>query len=154
MPNHFHLYLTISPRSDLGEIERRGRNAISEFMRKLSTAYVSYLNAKYGRTGGLFEGSFKSVHINNDGQAKYLFSYIHLNPVKLIDPKWKENGIKDIRKTIDFLKNYKWSSYLDYSGVERPENKILDPEDFPFDFTDKRDFDSEIFSWLRYGDDS
>ncbi|MFA5773655.1 MAG: hypothetical protein WC908_03210 [Candidatus Paceibacterota bacterium] len=149
MPNHFHIYLMInSHMSDMWE--KKGRNAISEFMRKLQTAYVKYFNAKYNRTGGLFEGAFKSVYIENDNQAKYLFSYIHLNPVKLIQKDWKEVGIKDENKTLEFLGEYKWSSYLDFSGVNRLENKILNLEDFPDYFSNNKNFDKEILEWLEY----
>lgn len=146
MGNHFHLYLSIPPRSDLGE----GKNAITEFMRKLLTSYASYFNTKYGRTGGLFEGKFKSVHMETDPQAKYNFSYIHLNPIKLIDNKWREDGIKDIKKSIKFLENYKWSSYLDYKGIIRSENKILNREKFLDYFENIKDFDSEIMEWLKF----
>lgn len=45
-----------------------------------------------------------------------MFVYIHANPIFLIEPKWKEGGIKDPEKVIKFLENYKWSSYLDYIG--------------------------------------
>ena len=149
MPNHFHLYVTVSPRGTLGDL---GDNSISLFMNKLSTAYSMYFNKKSERTGTLFEGSFKSTNINNDEYAKYLFSYIHLNPVKLIDPLWKEKGIKNIKKTLEFLNRYKWSSYHDYRGKKRPENKIISPKDFPDYFSDKRVFDEEIFDWLDYKD--
>lgn len=149
MNNHFHLYLTISPKRDLRKPGFRG-NEISEFMHKVLTSYSKYFNKKYKRTGGLFEGSFKSVHLKTDNQARYLFSYIHLNPIKLIDKNWKENGIKDFNKAKQFLKNYKWSSYLDYKGVSRSENKILNLEDFPLYFNNIEDFDSEIKEWLDF----
>jgi len=42
--------------------------------------------------------------------------YIHTNPVLLIEPKWKENGIKNFQKVKEFLEEYKWSSYQDYLG--------------------------------------
>jgi len=148
MPNHFHLYLTTSHRSDLWL--KPNKNRISEFMRKVLTAYSSYFNKKYKRTGGLFEGKFKSVHINKDNQAKYLFSYIHLNPVKLIDKNWKEEGVKDKNKTLEFLLKYKWSSYLDFKGIKRRQNKILNLEDFPKYFNNINDFDSEILEWLKF----
>ena len=109
-----------------------------------------YFNKKHGRTGTLFEGPFKSVHIENDEQAKYLFSYIHLNPIKLIDPKWKENGIKNIKKSLKFWDNYKWRSFADFKGIERPENKILDIEGFPKYFRDKKAFEEEIFEWINF----
>ena len=113
-------------------------------------SYSKYFNKKYNRTGSLFEGPFKSTHINNDNQAKYLFSYIHLNPVKLIDPNWKENGIINMDATLKHLDSYKWSSYLDYKGILRKEGKILEIEKFPEYFSNIGDFDSEVFSWLRF----
>ena len=68
----------------------------------------------------------------------------------MIQSDWKENGIKDIKKTLDFLNKYKWSSYLDYKEIKRPENKIIAPKDFPDYFSDKKVFDEEIFDWLDY----
>jgi len=133
MPNHFHLYITPFHRSFLGD------ESVHIFMKKLWT-------------GKLFEGPFKSIHIENDEHAKYNFSYIHLNPVKLIDSMWKENGVKNIRKTLDFLDNYKWGSYLDYKGVRRLENKIVYSKDFPDYFLNPDVFNEEIFGWLNYGD--
>ena len=150
MPNHFHLYVTIPRTPGVREIVTDKENAVSKFVRKLSTSYVKYINKKYNRTGGLFEGPFKAVHVNKDNQAKYLFSYIHLNPVKLTQPKWKENGIKNTKRTLDFLKNYKWSSYVDYKGEKRPQGKIITPNDFPIDFKNTKDFDREILDWLKY----
>jgi putative transposase len=150
MPNHFHLYIRTNPhKSDLC---KNDRNGISEFMRKVLTAYAKYFNLKYKRTGGLFEGKFKSVHIQNDNQAKYLFSYIHLNPIKLTQKDWKENGIKDFKKTLRFLQNYKWSSYLDHKSYTRKESSILDLENFPQYFSNIEDFDKEIMTWLKYKD--
>lgn len=146
MPNHFHIYLTSSPMSDIGE----GKNNISEFMRKLLTSYTKYFNAKYNRTGCLYEGPFKSTHIKEDNQAKYLFSYIHLNPIKIINSMWKENGIDDTEEALNFLDTYRWSSYDDHIGILRKENKILHLESFPDYFSDIKDFYSEIFSWLEY----
>lgn len=150
MPNHFHIYITInSHMSDMWENEGN-KNVISEFMRKLLTAYVKYFNAKYKRTGGLFEGPFKSNHVKNNNQARYLFSYIHLNPIKLIQKDWKKEGIKDIQKSLNFLQRYKWSSYLDFSGVKRRENKIINLEDFPNYFSDDKNFKKEILEWIKY----
>lgn len=144
MPNHFHLYLTPSPRSHLGE------GGVSLFMRKLCTGYSMYFNIKHSRTGKLFEGAFKSLQMIRDEQAKYIFSYIHLNPVKLIDPQWKESGLKNNKKTLEFLNKYKWSSYQDYLSKKRPENKILTKKDFPAYFNNRKVFKSEIFDWLYF----
>jgi len=141
MPNHFHLLIT-----------NKEENNISKFMQKISTAYVMYYNKKYERTGGLFEGKFKSQHLNTDRYLKYIFSYIYLNPVKLIDSKWKDRGIQNKQKALKFLKKYTYSSYLDYLGINRLQNKILDAKAFPKYFPDKRSFLNEIFDWLNYKD--
>ena len=146
MPNHFHLYLTPNAKARLPQ----DANNVAVFMQKVLTAYSKYFNAKYGRTGALFEGKFKSVHVDNDNQAKYLFSYIHLNPIKLIDSNWKEEGIKDLKKSLEFLSKYKWSSYFDFQNISRQENKIIDLENFPKYFSNINDFDKEILTWLKY----
>lgn len=144
MPNHFHLYITQKTEARLPS-----GSAITDFFHRVLTAYSKYFNAKYHRTGSLFEDKFKSVHIEKDTQAKYLFSYIHLNPIKLVDSKWKERGIKNKKMMLNFLNSYKWSSYLDYLEVIRPENKIINRVNFLNYFKTKRDFQKEIFDWIK-----
>lgn len=142
MPNHFHILLT-----------QTENGSISKFMQKLSTAYSMYYNQKYKRTGSLFEGKFKSEYVGKDRYLKYLFSYIHLNPVKLIDSWWKEGGIKNKQETLYYLRNYKYSSYQDYLGIDREEKLILNREMFPNYFPEKEPFEKEIFEWLTYRQD-
>jgi len=140
MPNHFHLIVT-----------ELGTGGISRFMQKVSTAYAMYYNKKYKRTGVLFEGKFKAKHCDSDEYLKYLFSYIHLNPVKLIDPRWKEVGIKNKEESIHYLKNYIHSSFLDYMGEESPRNKVINRALFPEYFPNKEMFLQEIFNWMDFG---
>jgi len=147
MPNHFHIYITIS---DEGPAFDKKINMISLFMNKVCTSYSMYFNKKYKRTGSLFEGRFRSVHIEDEIQAKYLFSYIHLNPVKLIQRDWKEIGVKEKDNILDFLLNYKWGSYQDYVGIERKEGKILDRKNFLNYFNNPQSFKKEIFDWIKY----
>ncbi len=142
MPNHFHLLVT--------QIEG---GSISKFMQKLTTGYSMYYNKKYERTGSLFEGKFKSEHANIDNYLKYLFSYIHLNIIKLIQKDWKEVGIKNKNEATDYLNEYKYSSYLDYLGIDRKENSILNREDLPDYFPTKELFKKDIFEWLSYRQD-
>lgn len=151
MPNHFHIYLTSYnfPEDRL----LRGENNISIFMRKLCTAYSKYINTKYQRTGSLFEGRFKSVHVSDDIQAKYLFSYIHLNPIKLFQKNWKEEGVSNRTKALLFLDKYKWSSYCEYSLKDRIEKKLLDRKSFLNYFSTKEDFQREIFEWFTFPED-
>ena len=142
MPNHFHILIT--------EVEENG---ISKFMQKISTAYSMYYNQKYQRTGGLFEGKFKASYISNDRYLKYLFSYIHLNPVKLIDKKWKEDGIKNKEEALKYLNNYFYSSYLDYIGKDRLHSSIISKKNFPDYFPSQKTFQKEIIDWISYQED-
>lgn len=89
MRNHFHLLLR------LGE----DTNAITEFMRCLSTAYTMYFNRKYKRVDPLFQGRFKASKITNDAYLIHISRYIHLNP----------HGYK----------TYEFSSLPDYLGEPR-----------------------------------
>jgi putative transposase len=139
MPNHFHILVT--PLSEEG---------LSRFMQKLSTAYAMYFNKKNNRTGSVFEGKFKAEHLKDDIYLKYIFSYIHLNPIKLIQKDWKEIGLRDKQKAIDYLNNYKYSSFLDYLDKERNENLILKKKDFPDYFLNKKGFIKEIMTWITH----
>lgn len=151
MSNHFHLYVTSKkfPEDRPRGVVEDERSAITEFMRKLLTGYSSYFNKKYNRTGALFEGRFKSTRVTSDAQAKYLFSYIHLNPVKIIDKMWRESGIRDVSRAVKFLDAYPWSSYHDHKGVIRRENSLLAIRDFPEYFSSPAIFEKEIFEWLH-----
>lgn len=142
MPNHFHILITDNT-----------AGGISKFMQKLSTAYSMYYNKKYERSGVLFEGKFKAEHIDNDRYLKYIYSYIHLNPLKLIQKDWKEKGITNIKVAIDYLNKYLYSSYLDFIGEDRAQGKILNSKSFPQYFSNKKIFQKEIFEWLNYNKD-
>lgn len=138
MPNHFHVMAR--------EISAGG---ISRFMQKLGIAYTSYFNKKYKRTGSLFQGTFKARHASEDPYCSYVASYIHLNPVKLIEPRWKESGIKNRAKAQNFLRKYSYSSYLDYLEKDRVEGLILNKKSLPSTCLSSGDFEKEIVSWLK-----
>ncbi|MEK7217612.1 MAG: transposase [Patescibacteria group bacterium] len=109
MPNHFHLLLK--------QVEKNG---ISRFLQKVSTGYTMYFNNKIERSGSLFQGVFKSVHVDKNEYLKYLITYIHVNPLELVYPKWKmEEEIKNPNEVLASLKDYKWSSLSDYSNNKR-----------------------------------
>lgn len=139
MPNHFHLIIR--------EVVEGGT---SRFIQKMITGYTMYFNKKNERTGSLFQGKFKATHVSEDNYLSYLISYIHLNPVKIIEPLWKENGIKDRKSAEIFLKKYKYSSYLDYIENNRPESVIINKNAFPEYFENPKDFEESISEWLNY----
>lgn len=67
-PNHFHLLLT--PVLDQG---------VEKFMQRLGTGYTMYFNNKYDRSGALFQGKFKAIHIDSNAYLLHVSAYINLN---------------------------------------------------------------------------
>jgi len=138
MPNHFHLYVT-----------PLAKDGISKFMQRVQTAYTMYFNEKHERSGALLQGTFKAEHVAHDTYAKYLFSYIHLNPAKLVDPEWKEFGARDFKKVREYVRKYPYSSFAEY--LEK-RHAITDPSKFPEYFSTQRDVDDHIDQWLETKD--
>lgn len=133
MPNHYHLLVR--------ETEKDG---ITHFMRKLGTGYTMYFNARYERSGVLFQGQFKSVLLDKDSYLQYIPHYIHLNPLDLIMP-WREGKI-DSKKATSFLKSYRWSSYPHY--IEGENNPLLDIE-FIKELYAPNEYKNDLFEWLK-----
>lgn len=138
MPNHFHLLL--KPKTEEG---------ITAFMKKICTGYSMYFNLKNQRSGTLFQGEFRANLTDKDQYLKYLFAYIHLNPVKLIEGEWKTKGIKNIKKARKFLESYQWSSYLYYTGAKLPD-PILNSKEFPEYFKNSKEFNDFINDWFVF----
>jgi putative transposase len=139
MPNHFHLIA-----------RERVDGGMSRFMQKLTTAYTMYFNIRHERNGALFQGTFKATHAKDDRYLSYVLAYIHLNPIKLIDPKWKENGISNQRKAKSYLERYTFSSYLDYIGKKRIQNVIINENALPDYGNSVKDFRQNTLAWLQY----
>lgn len=139
MPNHFHIL-----------IRGKEKGGISRFMQKLTTGYTMYFNQRNDRTGALFQGRFKASHIQDDTYLRYLLSYIHLNPIKIIDSRWKENGIKNRKHAQTFLETYPYSSYRDYAGENRTHRLILSRSVLPRYFLFAGDFKLATQEWLQY----
>lgn len=136
MPNHYHLLLT--PCTD---------NGVSLFMKKLGTGYSMFFNNRYERTGTLFEGKFKAQWADSDLYLKYLFSYIHLNPAKLIDHDWREHALT--KTMVDFIEQYRFSSYWDMSHeTKRREGRLLNLNAFP-EYFNEREKITHVHDWFR-----
>lgn len=93
-PNHYHLML-----------KQVYENGISNFIKRVAGGYSWYFNNKYKRTGSLFGGPFKAIHIDSNDYLLRCSSYINLNPrvhqfgdqvAKLTKSSWEEyiNGEK------------------------------------------------------------
>jgi len=107
MDNHYHLLL--SPVDD-------DLTKISLFMKKLNMGYAKYFNEKYNRSGYLWQGKYKKIHIERNAHFIYIPYYIHLNPLDYSMPEWRKGLVKNLLAAEKFLSKYRWSSHLDYSG--------------------------------------
>ena len=130
MPNHFHLL-----------IRQEVDGGVTKFMRKLGVGYSMFFNLKYERTGALFGGLFKSKLIGaDDNYMRQLFGYVHINPLDLEFPEWKNKINKSSVDMKRFLEEYRYSSYQDYIGSDRIEKNIIKPENFPDYFQTAQSF--------------
>jgi putative transposase len=109
------------------------KNGVALFMQKLNGGYVQYFNQRHERTGTLFERKYKSVLVDNQAHFIHLPYYIHLNPLDMVAPEWRERKINNLSKARIYLEGYKWSSHLDYLGKDN------------FPSVTQRDFLLEVF---------
>ncbi|MEK7098893.1 MAG: transposase [Patescibacteria group bacterium] len=105
MGNHFHLMLHEST-----------EGGISKYMQRLLNAYTKYFNARHKRSGHLFAGKFKSVHIDRNEYLTYLSAYIHANPREL--KQWSEREMEYVWSSFqDFAVNNRWAPFLNTTVV-------------------------------------
>ena len=100
MPNHLHVLATPSDEEGLAAM-----------MQKVGRLYVPWFNNKYGRSGTLFQGRFRTSVIDPDAYFLACILYIELNPLRS-------------QLAFDPL-DYRWSSYAHHAGV-RPDPLITD----------------------------
>jgi putative transposase len=71
MPNHVHLLAT-----------GRRVDSAARAIQSVGRRYVGYFNARYARTGTLWEGRYRSTVVEVDGYLLACHRYIDLNPVR------------------------------------------------------------------------
>lgn len=87
MTNHVHLLVT--PQEP---------GSASRMMQAIGRRYVGCFNARYGRTGTLWEGRFKSALVDSEAYVLRCYRYIELNPVRAAmvsapgDYRWSSFG--------------------------------------------------------------
>ena len=87
MTNHVHLLVT--PKLP---------GASSRMMQAIGRRYVGCFNARYRRTGTLWEGRFKSALVDSERYVLACYRYIELNPVRAgmattaLDYRWSSHG--------------------------------------------------------------
>lgn len=68
MTTHFHLI-----------VWQHEREALRRLMMSVLSTYVRYYNARYGTSGPLFSGPFKTKPITNAKQYRWTTAYVHAN---------------------------------------------------------------------------
>ena len=137
MPNHYHMMLR--PKLD---------NSLPLFMKKLNTGYANYFNQKNKRAGALFEGRYKAIEINQESHFIHLPYYIHLNPLDLVAPEWRQGKLNNYQGAIEFLEQYRWSSFLDYIGKHNFPS-VTQREFLSELFDGSAEYKKSTFKWLK-----
>ena len=106
LPNHFHLI-----------VQQLCDDGVSEFIKRLLGGYTSYFNSKYTRSGALFQGTYKRIHIESDEYYNYLFSYVNEN-----------HFVHDIERPEDII----YSSSNHYQN--KTKSALLDEFESDYDF--------------------
>lgn len=126
MPNHFHLLL-----------KQNSSGGIVAFLQRVSNSYAKYFNAKYKRSGVLFEGRFKSLLVSSDEQLLHLSRYIHLNPV--------------VSGLVNDPGAFEWSSYKEY--LEPESFKLVNPSSRYIleNFSEQNTYEQFVLDQVDYG---
>jgi putative transposase len=96
MTNHVHLLATPS-----------APGSISRMMQMIGRRYVGCFNARYRRTGTLWEGRYKAALVGSARHALACYRYIELNPVRA--------------HMVDSPVDYRWSSHAHNAlGIHQP----------------------------------
>lgn len=119
MDTHYHLLV------------RTERPNLSEAIRWLNVTYAVKFNWAHRTHGTVFQGRFKSVLIQEEHRVLEVARYVHLNPVRIgglgLSKRDQararvlgcENpGEELVKRRLDLLGEYRWSSWRIYSGAE------------------------------------
>lgn len=138
MPNHPHVL-----------IQEKIDGGASIFSKKIIGGYTKYFNDKNDRDGVLFQGRSKIIRVTHDPHFIYLPFYIMANPINLIEPDWREKGIRDLNGVIRYLENYKWSSFPDLIGKENFPFVINKNLFYDLFDTNEKQFKKDFIEWLK-----
>ena len=104
MTNHVHLLAT-------GHLQ----GELSELMHRVCSKFARIMNLRWGRTGTLFEGRFRSSLVDSEAYLFTCMRYIELNPVRA--------GI------VAHAGDYPWSSYRE-NATGQPRAPVVPHELF------------------------
>jgi len=123
-PNHYHLILK--------QLREKG---IEKFMQRISTGYTMYFNERNKRSGSLFQGRFKSTHINSDELLLHLSVYVNCNS--------EIHGMEKSEK-------YRWCSFPNYMGTRKSDIIKVSKKIVLDQFTDADAYRDFSVSYVKY----
>jgi putative transposase len=113
MNNHFHFLVK----------QLCDKFPINRFFASLTMSHASYFNAKYSKTGHVFQNRFQSRVVKSTKSFLYVSRYIHLNPIKdkILDSDFIRRGnSRQLSTSFKYiLRDYEWSSYKYYYHREK-----------------------------------
>ncbi len=80
MTTHFHMV-----------VNQRSQAELSRFMACLMTAYVKYFNRRHGRSGPLFDGSFRARRLNTRREYRWAVAYVNDNHPSGLDYEYSSH---------------------------------------------------------------
>jgi putative transposase len=99
MPNHYHFVM-----------RQEGETPLSQFIGRLFQTYTQAYNRQQKRTGPLFVGRFRCVHVDSEEYLLHLCRYVHLNPV--------------VAGLVVRPEDWPFSNYLEW--IDRREGTLVD----------------------------
>lgn len=138
MPTHPHVF-----------VHEKVDGGVSIFSKKIIGGYTMYFNKENEREGVLFQGRTKIIKVARDAHFIHLPFYIMANPLSLIEPNWRGEGIRDLKRAIDFLEDFEYSSFQDLIGKENFPFVINKKLFFKLFDTNEKKFKNDFVKWLK-----
>jgi len=131
VPNHYHFILK--------QLVDKG---IEKFMQKIG-GYPKYFNEKYKRSGALFQGPFKAIHIDSNEYLLHLSVYINLNN--------RVHGHENKLYKSELTK----SSWSEYAGENKNQfcSKDIILKQFK-NIKEYKNFSDEALEWIKENKES
>ena len=74
-------------------------------MHKTGLGYTNYFNEKYKRSGSLFEGRFKAIHVDSNEYLLHLSAYVNLN--------YRVHNLEKFGDSVSKLIRSSWEEYIE-----------------------------------------
>jgi len=121
LPNHFHLV-----------VEQLVDGGVGDFMKRVLGGYTSYFNEKNIRTGSLFQGTYKRIHIDSSEYYNYLIAYVNEN-----------HFVHNIKRDTDICysssEHYQKNKKSKHIPVIKGQYSFQDNKDLAKDISEKRE---------------